>query len=203
MFVVMAGWFTPKATNPATRNQAFNIDSTPGSNFKFWIVTWEAYDGKLWIGQPPKLDRKTFNRVTGCEDPSIKPPPPVITPEWTIRSVWDQRVVIQRSAGLINPPANECSTSGGGRVFSLGEFALAPGRYQFEIKFSSEVPESMSFPAELNISCCGKFARTALGELALFFRFGISLLLLVFAFLTLVLFIRGTISLLQSQIRGR
>jgi hypothetical protein len=168
-FFVIADLFDHAAFNPVTAHPGFNIESRPGSNFKFRIVTWETYRGTLWIGQPNNLDRKTFDLVTGCQDDSAGSRQPVRTPEWTIRSVSDQRVVIQRTATLINPPADQCGSTTGGHVFALGEFAPGPGQYQFELKFGSEIPESMNFPAELSITCsCGREARTRLGALGLF-----------------------------------
>jgi hypothetical protein len=189
IFVATAGLFTSAATNPVGPTR-FKINSTSSSNLRFWIVTWETYRGKLWIGQPAELDRKTFDLVTGCRESSDVRP----APEWTIKSAWDQRVVIQSEAMLVNPPPSECSSTTGGRVFSLGEFAIGPGRYQFELKFSNEISESISFPAELNIQCCVKRAETQLGSLVLMFGFFLfPILFFVFAFLLLVLLIRAGI----------
>jgi hypothetical protein len=181
-FFVIADLFDRAAFNPATSDRRFNIESKPDSNVKFRIVTWEPYRATLWIGQPNNLDRRTFDLVTGCQDDSNMSRQAVQTPEWTIRSVSDQRVVIQRKATLINPPADECSSTTGGHVFALGDLAPGPGQYQFELKFGSEIPESMNFPAELSITCsCGREAQTRLGSLALFLPY--VALPMVFAFI--------------------
>jgi hypothetical protein len=194
MFVVTAGAFSGTAINPVIPTR-FNIDTAPDSNFKFWILTWETYDAKLWIGQPGGLDRETFDRITGCEDSTV-PPERFPTPKWTIRLAWDESVVLHRDAVLVNPPANECSSTTGGHVLSLGKFAVSPGRYQFELKFSNDIPESMSFPVELNINCCGKLSppHTWLGGFPLFFAFVLfPILALVFAILTLLLVTRAVL----------
>jgi hypothetical protein len=193
LFLTAAELLTKAATNPALPTTRFNIASAPNSSLKFWIFTWETYTATLWIGQPAELDRKTFDLITGCKDSSIVSSQDVLTPKWAIRSVRDQSVLIQGEAILVNPPANECTSTTGGHVFSLGKFAIAPGRYQFEIKFSANIPESMSFPAELNIRCCARYTHTRLGRLMnLYFFFG-PLLVVVFAFLMSLLVIRAVL----------
>jgi hypothetical protein len=195
IFLATADTFTRTANYPVMPTR-FNIDPEPNWNSRFWIITSETYTAKLWVGQPAELDRKTFDLITGCNDYSILPSQRVLTPKWTIRSVWDQRVVIQGDAILINPPANECSSTGGGHVFSLGEFAVAPGRYQFELKFSNIISDSMSFPVELNVHRSRTFSHTRLGHLAVLFDSFLMLIpFLVFAFLLLALFIRAGIFL--------
>jgi hypothetical protein len=193
IFLATAGAFTDTVANPVAPTR-FNIASTSNSNLRFWIVTRESYSATLWMQQPVDLDRETFDMITGCMDYSIGPQLRVQTPIWTIRSARDQRIAVQREAILIDPPANECSSTTGGHVFSLGEFVLAPGRYQFELRLGNDIPESINFPVELNIQCCGKLAaaHTILGGLPLFFGFFLSpVLVLIFAFLALSLFVRS------------
>jgi hypothetical protein len=207
LFVWIALLFTSAVSNPVTPTP-FNLNAAPNSNFRFWILAEETYHASLFIEQPAELGRKTFDLVTGCQDNVNTPPHQVQTPQLIIRSVRNQRVVIQRGAKLINPPADECATTTGGRVFSLGEFAIAPGRYLFELKFSDEIPSSMSFPAELSISCCGKIAstHTALGKFTQTFPFLLfPFLALVFAVLASILFVRAVKFLynLQFQLPDR
>jgi len=201
IFIATAAAFTGTASNPVVGTR-FNITSSPNSNLRFWIVTWETYYARLWIGQPSNLDRKTFDLITGCNDYSIVPPLHVDGPKWIIKSVRDQNVVVEREAILVNPPPNECSSTTGGHVFSLGGFALAPGRYQFELKFRSDIPESMNFPVELSIHCCGKNApaHTGLGSFPLFFAFVLfPLFACIFAVLGLLLLIRAGVFLYRLQ----
>lgn len=194
LFVSAADRFYWQAFYPAPHTR-FNIDSTPNSNSRFWVITWETYSATLWIDQPSELDQKTFGLITGCKDFSVGPLQRVQTPTWIIRSVGDQRVVIQKEAVLFNPPANECSTTTGTRHgFSLGEFAISPGRYQFEVKLSPDIPESMTFSAELNVHCCEYFSQihTRLGGLASGSALlSLPLLFFVLPILVLVLLIRA------------
>jgi hypothetical protein len=62
------------------------------------------------------------------------------------------------------------------------------------LKLSDEIPDTISFPIELNIQCCGKIAHTRLGGLALFLAFFLlPILIYVVAFLVLILLVRGAL----------
>jgi hypothetical protein len=193
LFVVLAGSFIGAATQPVAPKR-IAIDQDHKSNVRFWIVTWETYQGTLWIGRPPELNPKAFDRLTGCLDFSGTPPQRPAPLQWTIRSAYDSRAVVQGKAIPINPSADDCSSTKGGHVLSLGKLALEPGRYQFDLKLSDEIPDTISFPIELNIQCCGKIAHTRLGGLALFLAFFLlPILIYVVAFLVLILLVRGAL----------
>ena len=79
LFVVLllagvAVWFMEFAPDPVTKDRRYEVNSTGQSNLKFWIITWEPYDGTLWIGPPAGIDRETFDRLTGCLDATSRPP---------------------------------------------------------------------------------------------------------------------------------
>jgi len=196
-----AGVFADAVMHPLDRTH-LSVNSSSEENLQFWIVTRQTYYGGLVIRPPANLDRTTFDLISGCTDypnASLSPRQP---PKWTIKSTWDQHVVLQGDAILGNPPANECSTSGGDHLFSLGKFVIAPGRYQLELKFSDNLPKSVSFPVSLTIRCCGKNSETSgiVGGFPLFFAFAlIPASVIISAILVLILLVRGGLHIYRRQ----
>jgi hypothetical protein len=191
--MVAGGLFADAVMHPVHQPH-LSVASSSNSNFKFWILTKQTYYGGLTIPPPSNLDRTTFDLISGCTDYAITSQSPARRPKWIIKSTSDQQVVIQGEAILYNPPANECATSGGYHLFSLGEIALGPGRYQLELKFSDDLPESASIPVSLGIGCCGKNSKIEgfAGNFPLLYGFVlIPASAIAFAVLVLILLIRG------------
>jgi hypothetical protein len=193
LFGAAAPWFMSLIANPVTKHRRYVVDSTGQSNLRFWLVTWEAYDGELWIGRPAELNRETFDRLTGCLDYTSRPPSAMLL-RWTIQSVSDDRVVAEGKGTPINPTADDCASTRSGHVLSLGKIAISPGRYRFDLEFGVQFLETMNFPVEVDLYCCELKSRpqTRLGCFPGIFAFVVfPILILSFGLLILILLIRA------------
>lgn len=178
-------------------------------SFKFetrlWIVARERYGINLWIGKPKQLDQLTFNRLTGCPDFTnltkgpLNPVPGVTVPfKWIVTSSGED-IVAESGAPSITPPGNACSSTAGGRLFSLGDLSLDPGIYYFKFQFTRKIPELTTFPARLHVSCCAKHSYTWTSAVLRFIGFLVPLLLLVAALLALILLVRAGTALYVAR----
>jgi hypothetical protein len=197
-----AAWFMAFALDPVTKDRRYEVNSAGQSNLKFWIITWEPYDGTLWIGRPAELAPEAFDRLTGCRDTSASPPQPATPPQWSIKSVSDDRVVAEGKAAPVSPTAGDCVSTRGGHLLSLGKIAIAPGKYRFDLQFGAQLPDSMNFPVEVNLDCCffKTPAKTGLGTLPGVIIFVIfPILFLMFSLLVLILLIRAGMYIYASR----
>jgi hypothetical protein len=153
LLAAAAVWFMAFAPDPVTKDRRYEVNSVGQSNLNFWIITWEPYDGTLWIGPPAGISRETFDRLTGCLDATSRPPL-AIPLRWTIKSVFDDSIAAEGKGAPTNPAADDCASTRAGHVLSLGKIAIAPGRYRFDLQFGEQLPDSTAFPVEVSLSCC-------------------------------------------------
>jgi hypothetical protein len=192
--------------DPVTKDRRYEINSAGRSDLNFWVITWEPYDGTLWIGRPAELSRQIFDRLTGCLDTSTSPPQPATPLQWSIKSVTDDRVTVEGNAVLVSPTAGDCASTRGGHLLSLGKISVAPGKYRLDLQFGDQLPDSMIFPVEVSLHCCGLKTPTTtrLGALPGIIAFVVfPILFLMFALLVLILLIRAGMYIYASRTSAR